>query len=99
MKKFAVMAVAAAAAMGAAQVQAASIIDDFTAAQVVQDLTTGDGGTWGTVPNRPDHVRKLLERRGAELAQRSRQLEQKASDEQAQRRRWRATQTDSLRAP
>ncbi|HPO19740.1 MAG TPA: flagellar export protein FliJ [Rubrivivax sp.] len=44
-------------------------------------------------------VRKLLERRGAELAQRSRQLEQKASDEQAQRRRWRATQTDSLRAP
>lgn len=44
-------------------------------------------------------VRKLLERRGAELAQCSRQLEQKASDEQAQRRRWRATQTDSLRAP
>lgn len=44
-------------------------------------------------------VRKLLERRGAELAQRSRQLEQKASDEQAQRRRWRATQTDALSAP
>lgn len=41
-------------------------------------------------------VRKLLERRGAELAQLARQREQKFSDEQAQRRRWRPTQHDEL---
>lgn len=41
-------------------------------------------------------VRKLLERRAAELAQLGRQREQKLSDEQAQRRRWRPTQHDEL---
>lgn len=44
-------------------------------------------------------VRRLLERRGSEQAQHARQLEQKASDEQAQRRRWRPTQTDALLVP
>ena len=41
-------------------------------------------------------VRKLLERRGAELARIGRQREQKLSDEQAQRMRWRHTQRDQL---
>lgn len=41
-------------------------------------------------------VRKLLERRVAELAQRSRQREQKQTDEQAQRMRWNHTQHDQL---
>lgn len=41
-------------------------------------------------------VRKLLERRANELAQIGRQREQKLSDEQAQRRRWRPTQHDEL---
>ncbi len=41
-------------------------------------------------------VRKLIERRGAELAQLGRQREQKLSDEQAQRMRWRHTQRDQL---
>lgn len=42
-------------------------------------------------------VRKLIERRGAELAQLGRRREQKLSDEQAQRMRWRQTQRDPLR--
>jgi flagellar FliJ protein len=41
-------------------------------------------------------VRKLLERRAAEQAHAGRQREQKLSDEQAQRMRWRATQADRL---
>ncbi len=41
-------------------------------------------------------VRKLLERRGAELARLGRQREQKLTDEQAQRMRWRNTQRDQL---
>jgi len=41
-------------------------------------------------------VRKLLERRLAELAQLGRQREQKQTDEQAQRMRWNNTQRDQL---
>jgi flagellar FliJ protein len=41
-------------------------------------------------------VRKLIERRGAELAQAGRRREQKHTDEQAQRMRWRHTQRDQL---
>ena len=41
-------------------------------------------------------VRKLLERRRAELAQAGRQREQKHSDEQAQRMRWQPSQRDRL---
>lgn len=41
-------------------------------------------------------VRKLIERRGAELALGSQRREQKHSDEQAQRRRWHSTQRDPL---
>jgi len=41
-------------------------------------------------------VRKLLERRIAELAQLARQREQKQTDEQAQRMRWNHTQRDQL---
>ena len=41
-------------------------------------------------------VRKLMERRMAELAQRVRQREQKHTDEQAQRMRWNNTQRDQL---
>jgi flagellar FliJ protein len=41
-------------------------------------------------------VRKLLERRFAELAQAGRQREQKQTDEQAQRMRWHRTQRDQL---
>jgi len=41
-------------------------------------------------------VRKLLERRAAELAQLGRQREQKQTDEQAQRMRWKNTQRDQL---
>jgi flagellar FliJ protein len=41
-------------------------------------------------------VRKLLERRLAELAQLGRQREQKQTDEQAQRMRWSDTQRDQL---
>ena len=41
-------------------------------------------------------VRKLIERRGAELAQLGRRREQKLNDEQAQRMRWRHTQRDQL---
>ena len=40
-------------------------------------------------------VRKLLERRAAERAMSQRQHEQKQSDEQAQRMRWRAAQVDA----
>jgi flagellar FliJ protein len=41
-------------------------------------------------------VRKLLERRIAELARLGRQREQKQTDEQAQRMRWHNTQRDRL---
>jgi flagellar FliJ protein len=41
-------------------------------------------------------VRKLLERRLAELAHAGRQREQKQTDEQAQRMRWHNTQRDRL---
>jgi len=41
-------------------------------------------------------VRKLIERRGAELAQAGRRREQKHTDEQAQRMRWSHTQRDRL---
>ena len=41
-------------------------------------------------------VRKLIERRGAELAQAGRRREQKHTDEQAQRMRWSRTQHDQL---
>lgn len=41
-------------------------------------------------------VRKLLERHAGELARLGRQREQKLSDEQAQRMRWRHTQRDQL---
>jgi flagellar FliJ protein len=41
-------------------------------------------------------VRKLIERRLAELAQVGRQREQKATDEQAQRMRWQHSQRDRL---
>jgi len=41
-------------------------------------------------------VRKLLERRAAELAQAGRQREQKLIDEQAQRMHWRRAQPDLL---
>ena len=41
-------------------------------------------------------VRKLLERRAAELAHLGRQREQKHNDEQAQRMRWHHTQRDRL---
>ena len=41
-------------------------------------------------------VRKLIERRAAELAHAGRQREQKATDEQAQRMRWHNTQRDRL---
>lgn len=41
-------------------------------------------------------VRKLIERRGAELAQAGRRREQKHTDEQAQRMRWSRTQRDRL---
>jgi len=41
-------------------------------------------------------VRKLLERRIAELAQLGRRREQKQTDEQAQRMRWNNTQRDQL---
>ena len=41
-------------------------------------------------------VRKLLQRRLAELAHVDRQREQKHNDEQAQRMRWRHTQRDQL---
>ncbi len=42
-------------------------------------------------------VRKLIERRSAELAHAGRQRDQKATDEQAQRMRWHNTQRDRLR--
>jgi hypothetical protein len=41
-------------------------------------------------------VRKLIERRAAELAHAARQHEQKLTDEQAQRMRWNNTQRDRL---
>ena len=41
-------------------------------------------------------VRKLIERRSAELAQAGRRREQKLSDEQAQRMRWNHTERDRL---
>jgi flagellar FliJ protein len=41
-------------------------------------------------------VRKLIERRGAEIAHAGRQREQKQTDEQAQRMRWHSTQRDLL---
>ena len=41
-------------------------------------------------------MRKLLERRVAELAQLGRQRDQKHTDEQAQRMRWNNTQRDQL---
>jgi flagellar FliJ protein len=41
-------------------------------------------------------VRKLMERRAAELAHAGRQREQKQSDELAQRMRWPNTQRDRL---
>jgi flagellar FliJ protein len=41
-------------------------------------------------------VRKLIERRAAELAHAGRQREQKQTDEQAQRMRWPNTQRDRL---
>jgi flagellar FliJ protein len=41
-------------------------------------------------------VRKLIERRAAELAHAGRQREQKQTDEQAQRMRWNNTQRDRL---
>jgi flagellar FliJ protein len=41
-------------------------------------------------------VRKLIERRSAELAQAGRRRDQKLSDEQAQRMRWSHTQRDRL---
>jgi len=41
-------------------------------------------------------VRKLIERRAAEIAHAGRQREQKQTDEQAQRMRWNNTQRDRL---
>ena len=41
-------------------------------------------------------VRKLIERRAADIAQAGRQREQKQTDEQAQRLRWQHQQRDRL---